>query len=183
MLGVAPSAPDAEIRRAYLRLAREHHPDRHQGSDAPTRRWHEERMRSVNSAWELLGEPARRRAHDRAAGHRAAAPPPTRPEGLGADLPDEDDDVLDASWVLSGRGSAAAWTEPSGTVLRASPRRAWAIAPALLFALGVACIVVALLMSAPGLAAVGALVVLASWIAFGTVPLLAMGRTGRRWRR
>jgi hypothetical protein len=55
-LQVPPTAPVAEIRRAYLRLARIHHPD-HDGGDP-------ERMRRLNAAWEVLGDPARRAAYD-----------------------------------------------------------------------------------------------------------------------
>ncbi len=185
MLGLAPSASDADVRRAYHRLAREHHPDRHQGGDAAIRRWHEERMRAVNAAWEVLGDPARRRAHDRSAGHRAAAPPPRRPEGLGADLPDPDEDVLDASWVLSGeRGGGEAWApagtawSPTGTAVR----RSWALGPAVVLTAGVLAVAVSLLLRSGALAVVGLLVIVAGAVGFGLVPLLVMSRQHQRRR-
>lgn len=56
VLGVLPTASPAEVRRAYLALAREHHPDRAGGSD--------ERMRAVNAAWATLGDPDQRRRYD-----------------------------------------------------------------------------------------------------------------------
>lgn len=56
MLGVARGASDAEIRRAYLALARRFHPDNNPDG--------EERMRAVNEAWSILGDRARRRAYD-----------------------------------------------------------------------------------------------------------------------
>jgi curved DNA-binding protein CbpA len=65
VLEVAPGTPTAEIRRAYLRLARAHHPDR--GSRDP------ERMRQINAAWAVLGDDARRAAYDA----ELAAPSPT----------------------------------------------------------------------------------------------------------
>lgn len=65
VLEVAPGTPTAEIRRAYLRLARAHHPDR--GGRDP------DRMRRINAAWAVLGDDARRRAYDA----QLAAPPPT----------------------------------------------------------------------------------------------------------
>lgn len=64
-LGLRPGAEPAEIRAAYLRLARQHHPDRHHAEPAAVRAEHEQVMRRVNAAWEVLGDPERREAHDR----------------------------------------------------------------------------------------------------------------------
>ena len=61
VLGVQPSATDAEIHRAYVRLARRWHPDVNGGSPEA-----EDRMRAVNEAWAVLGDPSRRARHDRA---------------------------------------------------------------------------------------------------------------------
>jgi hypothetical protein len=72
VLGVVPSADDATLRRAYLDLARRHHPDR-AGGDAA-------RMQAINQAWATLSDPARRAQYDRSL-HRPASPPvaPTTP--------------------------------------------------------------------------------------------------------
>lgn len=40
-LGIAPTASDAEVRRAYHRLAKLHHPDRNGGSEPAARRFSE----------------------------------------------------------------------------------------------------------------------------------------------
>ena len=40
-LGVSPSAPDAELRAAYRRLVKQHHPDHNGGSEASERRFEE----------------------------------------------------------------------------------------------------------------------------------------------
>ncbi|CAH0379800.1 unnamed protein product [Pelagomonas calceolata] len=56
-LGVAPTAPQAEIRAAYRRLALEHHPDR-RGARG------EERMARVNAAYAVLDSPRARRSYD-----------------------------------------------------------------------------------------------------------------------
>lgn len=72
VLGVAPAADEVRLRQAYVTLARRYHPDR-VGGDA-------ERMRSVNEAWAVLSDPARRAAYDVAIGLRGPAPTePTRP--------------------------------------------------------------------------------------------------------
>lgn len=57
VLGVPPTADQRAVRRAYLELARRHHPD-HAGGDPA-------RMRAANEAWATLGDPARRAAYDR----------------------------------------------------------------------------------------------------------------------
>ena len=56
VLGLGPSASHGEIKAAYRRLVKEHHPDA--GGD-------EERILALNAAWELLGDAERRRAFDR----------------------------------------------------------------------------------------------------------------------
>lgn len=72
-LGVAPDARPDEVRRAYLRLALEHHPDRHRSAGADDRARADERIRAVNAAWEVLGDEGRRRAYDRELARAGAA--------------------------------------------------------------------------------------------------------------
>ncbi|MCX7992954.1 MAG: J domain-containing protein [Fimbriimonadales bacterium] len=61
-LGVAPNATAETIRQAYLALARRYHPDR-----APAGRVaeYEERMKRINSAYEVLSNPESRQLYDR----------------------------------------------------------------------------------------------------------------------
>ena len=60
ILGVSENASFEDIRSAFRRLARENHPDRNPSRDAA------ERMRMINEAYEVLRDPERRSAYDRA---------------------------------------------------------------------------------------------------------------------
>ena len=67
VLGVAPSATQAEIKAAYQTQVGKYHPDLHQQN--PLEDLAKERMVEINAAYELLSDPARRAAYD--AGLRA----------------------------------------------------------------------------------------------------------------
>ena len=59
VLQVDHEAEEEVIAAAYRRLARKYHPDTATGPDALGR------MEAINAAWEVLGDPKRRAAHDR----------------------------------------------------------------------------------------------------------------------
>ena len=58
VLGLAPDATLAEIKRAFRQKASSYHPDRNTAPDAPAR------FRAVQTAWEVLSDPASRKAYD-----------------------------------------------------------------------------------------------------------------------
>jgi len=79
VLGIAPDASDDEVRRAYLRLAMDHHPDRSTDGEHGGRDEAPARMVEINAAWEVLGDDGRRLDYDRsllASGARSTAEDP-----------------------------------------------------------------------------------------------------------
>ena len=60
ILGVSKKADEAEVKKAFRKLAKQHHPDRNQ-NDAKAK----ERFSEVNSAYEILGDAGKRAQFDR----------------------------------------------------------------------------------------------------------------------
>jgi molecular chaperone DnaJ len=58
VLGVERGASDADIKRAFRRLAQQWHPDVNQEAGAP------ERFKEINEAYQVLSDPQRRQAYD-----------------------------------------------------------------------------------------------------------------------
>lgn len=65
ILGVSRNASDEEIKKAYRKLAMQHHPDRNPGDKKA-----EERFKEISHAYDILQEPQKRAAYDRM-GHAA----------------------------------------------------------------------------------------------------------------
>jgi curved DNA-binding protein len=61
ILGVSRTASADEIKKAYRRLAREHHPDRSRKTGYPGA---EDRIKEINEAYEVLKDPDKRRKYD-----------------------------------------------------------------------------------------------------------------------
>ena len=58
-LGVAKGSTDKEIKQAFRKLARKHHPDVNPGDKQA-----EVRFKEINEAYEVLGDPAKRKKYD-----------------------------------------------------------------------------------------------------------------------
>src|SRR5260221_1755412 len=58
-LGVAKTATEKEIKQAFRKMARKHHPDVNPGDKSA-----EGRFKEINEAYEVLGDPAKRKKYD-----------------------------------------------------------------------------------------------------------------------
>ena len=60
VLGVSRDASDEDIKKAYRKLVFAHHPDRN-----PHKTNADERIREINAAYEIVGDPEKRKSYDR----------------------------------------------------------------------------------------------------------------------
>ncbi|MEX0767148.1 MAG: J domain-containing protein [Microthrixaceae bacterium] len=186
VLGVDATASAAQLRSAYLELARQHHPDfqhgRARSSALKPAGDSEFRMRQINAAWQELGHPVKRSAYDQKLRDAAArqirgssalggAVPAVGATGPRIEQPsteftpywdhDEDDDD---SWRF----------EPDEVNPQTVPHKSLLAAPALSFVIGI----VLLAASAPtgirALFAAGLMFLLLSLFFFGAAPVVAM---------
>jgi len=170
-LGVTPEATDAEVRQAWLRLARTHHPDAH--SDPAARAAAEVEMRSINEAWAVLGDPARRAAYDlRLQGDSARPSAVRRRDDSFVFVPiDETDDEIDPR-LLDDEGVEGTEVDRSIQML-----------PVLLLLGGIGGLVLGFLIALPFLMAVGAVGLVLAGLSFVVAPLQAISRSISAERR
>jgi curved DNA-binding protein CbpA len=155
VLDVPDWATRDQIHRAYLRLARQAHPDAG-GTEAT--------MRELNAAWTVLGDPLRRRAYDRTIGRdRVFVATPDGPVHTGTDGTDPDVDLDDRP-------------------LRApSPRLPiMAVVPVATFAASVALYSLGIVFTARHFLAAAAILFIAASLMMIALPFAQMTRSRRR---
>jgi molecular chaperone DnaJ len=110
LLGVERGATDAEIKRAFRRLAQQWHPDVSQEADA------HERFKEINEAYQVLSDPQRRQAYDMFG--RAGVSGAGGDAGFGAAGFGGFSDIFDAFFGGSTGGAARRARAQSGSDLR-----------------------------------------------------------------
>ncbi len=89
ILGLARGASDQDIKSAFRRMAKEHHPDRNAGEKAS-----EQKFKELNEAYEVLKDPQKRAAYDQF-GHAAFEGGRGGPGGFGPDFASSMSDIFD----------------------------------------------------------------------------------------
>ena len=171
VLGVSAQAPAEEIRRAYLALARQHHPD-FQAAAGDAAGDPGARMREINLAWQVLGDEQGRAAYDRSLGLRddvgpvSTGPiikqPSTEFRPYFAEDEDDDDD-----WRY----------EPDEIDPTTVPPRALLMAPPALLAIGVVLLAVSLPLGSRPLTVFGVMALGCAVMLFIGTPVVAMFRS------
>jgi hypothetical protein len=167
-LGVAPSATPAEIRSAYVSLARRHHPDRMGGSTDAARNEAAARMARVNAAWTVLSDPAKRAAYD-----ARLAGPSTSATGAHVRDPDSTFQPFDTSDDVDPRLFD---DTPTGAP---SIPRLFAMAPAVLAAVGITMVLGGAFLGYGGLLTTGVFLLAASGLSFLALPFVALINASR----
>jgi len=109
-LGVAKTASQEEIKKAYRKLAREFHPDRNAGDKEA-----EERFKEVQTAYDVLSDAEKRKQYDRVGSQNGRPGAP----GAGADFGNFDFGGFDVGDLLGGIFGNRA----GGTATRRQPLR------------------------------------------------------------
>lgn len=161
VLGVAPDADAAALRAAYIRLARDHHPDRHAAAPVSQRVDAERSMQAINAAWRELGDPERRRRYDLS----------LRVDHGGASV----DDEMTSSWRPYDDGWEVDLDDEDrfGDVGARRPAggRLLALLPVACLAAGIGALVVGALVGLGALLAVGVIAIVLSLLLFVLAPL------------
>ncbi len=102
VLGVAKNASEAELKKAYRRLAMKYHPDRNTGDAAGDT---EQKFKEAKEAYEILSDPRKRSAYDQF-GHAGVDPNMTGNPGGFGDGPGGFSDIFGEVFgdIFGGRG-------------------------------------------------------------------------------
>lgn len=167
VLGVAPTASAAEIRAAYLALARQHHPDRLNASGGAGQAASAQRMARINAAWTVLSDRDRRAAYDAGRGAARTGANVRDADATFRPVDDDGDDPVDPRLLDD---------TPSGAP---SLHRVLTFLPAVLAVAGAVVLGFGAFLGFGGLVGLGVLLLVASGAAFLLIPLVALIASSR----
>jgi molecular chaperone DnaJ len=113
-LGVSKGASPEELKKAYRKLARQYHPDRNQGDKQA-----EERFKEISQAYDVLGDPEKRKQYDSGTGPFGVGGPAGPGAGFGG-FGNFDFDASSMGDILSNLFGGAG---PRGRRARSRPER------------------------------------------------------------
>jgi hypothetical protein len=184
VLGVSHDATPTAIRRAYVTLARQHHPDQHADAAPAVRSANERAMQAINEAWSVLSDPAARRRYDervlddrddvetRGRERRARHEADERARAAWRPYIDDGDDI-DPRLLED---------EPSGVVVTRR-RQFITVLPTLAFFAGVALVLFGLVINLLAVAILGIGTIVFAALGFLLLPLFALSASARNDRR
>lgn len=169
-LGVIPTASAADLRTAYLKLARANHPDKFEGD---ARQKAEIRMQQINEAWNVLGVKHKRGEYDakrpKTASQPGASSRPGQRRGHSHFKPFDDDPIERADIDLDARPIAGSKKIP----------RWMAFLPVGLFVIGIFTLAFGTMVNAAGVFALGIMALALAAVCFLMLPLFVMSRAER----
>lgn len=113
LLGLSREASHDDIRRAYRKLVREHHPDKNPGDHSA-----EERFKDIQQAYEVLSNPEKRREYDQRL-HASSVRSSGRPRaGAGARTGEQTATTVDLSYLLRKLADRSDRPQPGSRQLR-----------------------------------------------------------------
>ena len=166
-LQVSPDATQAELRKAYLNLARSNHPDQFGATDQ--REAAQVRMQEINEAWNVLGVAHKRHEYDKLHQVRSSTDEPMRGNRDFRPFDDDFDPIDRIDFDL----------DPTVTTGSRTLPRWMAFMPPLLVVFGVLFFGFGMMVRATEIIAFAAAAVVLGGICFLLLPLLAMSRADR----
>jgi molecular chaperone DnaJ len=115
VLGVGKNASDAEIKKAYRKLARQYHPDKNPGDKRA-----EERFKEISQAYDVLADPDKRKQYDRGTGPFGGFSGGFDPGGMAGGFSDILSNIFGGAAGRGGGGTGAGGRTRGGQ--RAAPR-------------------------------------------------------------
>jgi len=168
VLGVGAGSAHDEIKRAYHRLARRHHPDTHSQASAAVQESARRIMVDINAAWAVLGDPDRRLRYD------AELAPRPRPQPAATPVEEAAAPAGYPDWFEPADEVPAAHLEEDLHQGPRGPGELIVFVPVGLAALAAVTFAVAMVVQWPTLFAVSLLLVPLALVSFLAAPFVAM---------